>query len=135
MYKCENCGTLFSEGDISCNRHSVELVEEIEVCPECGGDCFSEINICKCCGEESEYDLCEECIDDKTTPDVVWEYGENEKEKVSLNALLVMQFSESEIEEILLRELTEANQFRDAMEDLINSDKYDYVDYLVERGL
>lgn len=61
MYRCEECGNIFEEGE---EKHWVEdYGEELAGCPCCCG-AYSPVYQCKCCGAyRVEYlnDYCDEC--------------------------------------------------------------------------
>lgn len=71
MYKCDNCGHLFEEGEAATKRVRVgecwgePCSEDVPECPVCGGD-FSEAKRCKVCDEyfgveDKEDEICEDC--------------------------------------------------------------------------
>ena len=81
MYKCKNCGALFTEPDYYNESNFVPygngyVREEINVaaCPECSGRSITEIAMdrCVCCGDIFEIgeldinDLCAVCSSDIT---------------------------------------------------------------------
>ena len=68
MYKCNECGHLFEEGEQKVYRekmgecHGFPAYENFSVCPNCGGD-YEEAQACKICGtyEDVDGDFCMEC--------------------------------------------------------------------------
>lgn len=69
MYKCEKCGRLFDTPEhvtVRTGVFSEGRAEEIEVgyCPHCGFDMYDNVYHCEICGEYTEDDYCEDCIED-----------------------------------------------------------------------
>lgn len=68
MYRCESCSHLFEEGEekvlVEPHEHFGTPCEEtFYVCPMCEGD-YTEVEICKICGEYTDKrndEICEEC--------------------------------------------------------------------------
>lgn len=121
MYKCYDCGHIFDEGEEKYIGDGWK--EPIEaVCPVCKGN-FVEAVRCNCCKgvfleEELEDGFCQECIDEKLNE---YRFGKiqklylicsDEKEKVELNPFIAYMFSESQINELLLRELIESDKIK-----------------------
>ena len=120
MYKCLNCGHIFSEGEQGSYKENVgeywgcECYEARNCCPVCNGE-YEEATKCKFCGgvfldEELNRGMCEECKDDlkfpyKHDPKKCYELSKDEQEEVSLNAFLVSQYTPEQIEEVLMKDL------------------------------
>lgn len=82
MYKCANCEHVFSEPEIETEDYgyNVDLgfrsaVQEFEVCPACGSECFTTAVLCCECGEyffkEELVDsyICGDCFERRTSDD------------------------------------------------------------------
>lgn len=120
MYKCLNCGHIFSEGEQGSYKENVgeywgcECYEAHNCCPVCKGD-YEEATKCKFCGgvfldEELNCGMCEECIEDKkreytNDPQACFDLCKDFTETITLNGFLSAMFNRSQIEEILLREI------------------------------
>ena len=92
MYRCENCGNLFEEGEQA--RWTEEHGEKWDGCPLCRGG-YEEVHQCKECGEwhtEDEiYDgWCEKCLRETINYDTFFEYCEANKDHQYLD-IFVMQ--------------------------------------------
>lgn len=97
MYRCENCGHLFEEGEqaVTYETHGFYQppYEEIHSCPVCGGD-FEEVHQCKECGEwHSEDELyegwCEKCLRKTINYDTFFEYCEANKDEQYLDTFVM----------------------------------------------
>ena len=69
MYKCKQCERLFDTPEIIKERTGVfseGRAEEFEVgvCPNCGSEVYENVYPCECCGEYTEDDFCESCMED-----------------------------------------------------------------------
>ncbi len=69
MYKCNSCGLVFEEPKNHAESHGFVdgICENIEICPNCGGD-FSDAVQCECCQEwfsddDLIYGYCTNCLD------------------------------------------------------------------------
>ena len=121
-FKCLNCGCCFDDEE-KCRFteyvgecHGEKLFRNFDGCPVCGGE-FDLARECEFCGciefeENLEDDVCKNCIEDllfsckynvKKCYNIAEESGE--KETVKLNSFVAFMFTESEINEILLKEL------------------------------
>lgn len=98
MYRCENCGHLFEEGeqDVWEERHGLDTppYEKWSGCPICKGR-YEEVHQCKECGDwhtENElYEgLCEKCLRETINYDTFFEYCEANKDEKYLD-IFVMQ--------------------------------------------
>ena len=87
MYRCENCGNLFEDGEQAVweERHELDSppYEKFSGCPICKSD-YEEVHQCKECGEwhtEDElYDgWCEKCLRETINYDTFFEYCEANK--------------------------------------------------------
>lgn len=142
MLKCLECGYVFNEGE------ELEVVDHVgdfwkdpayqvyHCCPKCGGG-FEELERCEICGEEHSADelawgVCSDCLESATLEEYLAINGDG-KSEISINAILAYSFSESEIEEILLRELRLANEIKPvSCLDYINQDKSWFAERLIE---
>ena len=123
MYKCKECGKVYESLEDA--REEVETVEYGDrtynerycVC-HCGGE-LEEVYKCKICGDITESKICEKCL----TLEKCFEVGEEHRQCLELNGFVANMFTTSEIEEILMRELKEAQE-------LGITNKYDLEDYL-----
>ena len=69
MYKCKQCERLFDTPETVAIRTGVfseGRAEEFEVgiCPNCGSETYENVYPCECCGEYTEDDFCDDCIED-----------------------------------------------------------------------
>lgn len=117
---CKDCGSVFDEREM---KTKVDWLtddprdkEEYVVCPECGSTEFEEARRCIRCGEPFIPDdyrgYCHDCQFEiyheyRHDPRKCYQVTAPAEEEVSINAFLAKMFSESEIEEILLRELVD----------------------------
>ena len=123
MYKCKECGKVYeSLEDAREERESIEYGDktyyETNCYCHCGGE-LEEVYKCKICGEITESEICEKCL----TLEKCFEVGEEHRQCLELNGFVANMFTTSEIEEILMRELKEAQE-------LGITNKYDFIDYL-----
>lgn len=122
-YICLNCGHIFEEGE---QAHWIEsrgefwghaCSESMSGCPLCHGE-YEESKPCEICGSEHlEEDLnngiCDECINKyQYDVDVCYKIGSNDTDTVDLNCFLASMFDKEEIEQILLKELKEAQKYK-----------------------
>lgn len=68
MFCCDECKALFEEPRQGHERHSHELVEPMQRCPECGSPYIREAEVCVRCGQQFPYrdghhGLCIDCAD------------------------------------------------------------------------
>lgn len=68
MNKCNQCHALFDAPATETIMHyevDTRREELIPVCPECGGDCFREVELCPACKESwTPLDYCDNCYKD-----------------------------------------------------------------------
>ena len=122
-YICLKCGHIFEEGE---QAHWEEsrgeffgriCSESMIGCPLCHGE-YEESTPCEICGSEHlEEDLiggvCDDCIDKhRYDIDMCFKVGKNDTENIEINCFLASIFDKTEIEEILFRELKEAEKCR-----------------------
>ena len=99
MYRCENCGHLFEEGEQAVwyenqgECHGVTAMERFSGCPLCHDD-YEEVHQCKECGDwhtENElYDgWCEKCLRETINYDTFFEYCEANKDEQYLDAFVM----------------------------------------------
>lgn len=125
MFRCEKCGEVFEDlRDLSKEIEKIEYGDktyyETNLQCFCGGD-LEEIHKCKFCSEfiEKDKEICDKCL----TMEKCFEIGEEHRQCLELNGFVANMFNTSEIEEILMRELKEAQE-------LGGINKYDLEDYL-----
>lgn len=107
MYKCLNCGHLFSEGEVLIKRekHDDYYSEYVNVCPVCGSDNYEDCIYCRCCEDEhlkSELNIkgvCEECIENfiesnAHNENVCFDIGSKEKVPVEINSFILDYFGD-----------------------------------------
>ena len=101
MYRCENCGNLFEEGEQAVwyenqgECHGVTAMERFSGCPLCHGD-YEEVHQCKECGdwhtEDELYDgWCEKCLRESITYDTFFEYCEANKDWQYLDIFMMSE--------------------------------------------
>ena len=93
MYKCENCGHLFEEGEQA--RWTEEHGEKWDGCPLCRGD-YEEVHQCQECGdwhtEDEIYDVwCEKCLRETINYDTFFEYCEANKDEQYLDTFVMCE--------------------------------------------
>ena len=99
MYRCENCGHLFEEGEQAVwyenqgECHGVTAIERFSGCPLCHDD-YEEVHQCKECGDwhtENElYDgWCEKCLRETINYDTFFEYCEANKDEQYLDIFVM----------------------------------------------
>lgn len=140
MFKCVTCGEVFdtpeTKSSYLCECGESSVYEGYGVCPNCQSDEFEEAQKCEVCGEymlEDEIfgDVCEGCIQQyENDIQGCYELSQNEAEEISINAFLCTMFTTQEIEELLLRELKNANA---SCKKFIESDKTRFGELLLEK--
>ena len=99
MYRCENCGHLFEEGEQAVweERHGLDTppYEKWSGCPLCH-DGYEEVHQCKECGDwhtENElYDgWCEKCLRETINYDTFFEYCEANKDEQYLDIFVMCE--------------------------------------------
>lgn len=120
-YICLDCGHIFEDGEQAIWEESrgefwgIPCTEKMDGCPLCHG-CYEKSVPCKICGSEHLRDelsggVCDGCIEKyQHNIDICFAISKNDTESVELNRFLVSMFDKSEIEEILFRELKEAQK-------------------------
>ena len=93
MYKCENCGHLFEDGEQA--RWTEDHGEEWSSCPICKSE-YEEVRICKNCGKwHTENELfdgwCADCLIDQITYETFFDYCESERGRNYLD-IFVMSY-------------------------------------------
>lgn len=121
MLKCLECGHIFEEGERHEQREyrgefwGQPSYETVAGCPKCGG-AYEETKPCAVCeSEQLDEDLyggiCKSCLAEyENDLDTCLKLGAIDKEEIEINSLLVTMFTQAEIEEILIRELKEAEK-------------------------
>lgn len=120
MLKCNYCGRVIEDDELRTHReymgecHGTPAYDTFQDSCSCGGD-FEEAHQCNGCGEWFlDYELtkgyCEDCLEEEMTFENAIEYGAKYEESVAINGFLASCFDRSEIEEILLKDLTQAKE-------------------------
>lgn len=125
MFKCKDCGLTYEEMEDAKEESEIinygdrTYTEHYYVC-RCGGG-LEEVHKCKFCDNlvEEREEVCESCL----TMEKCVEIGEEHKQCLELNGFIASSFETSEIEEILLKVLKEA-------EELKKFGKSDFKEYL-----
>ena len=100
MYRCENCGNLFEEGEQAVweETHGLDSppYEKLSGCPVCRGD-YEEVYQCKECGdwhsEDELYDgWCEKCLRETINYDTFFEYCEANRDEQYLDIFMMSDF-------------------------------------------
>lgn len=146
MYICERCERTYEEesavsydsdhinvgcGVPLCVRNEAVLSN----CSYCGGY-LVEADECVICGEyfldDGNNGVCNECLEYYATFENAIRYGYDEKEEVKLNSYLLHEFSTSQIEAILQRELEDAIQLNKELsyEEFCLQDKWSFADWV-----
>lgn len=146
MYKCFECGNLFEEGEqyewyetYGCD---IPPYKKMSGCPVCHCD-YDYAYQCLECGDWHHEDdlycgLCDKCLDDRANKcqydiEMCYKVGKNDLDGVEINGFLLSMFSRSEIDEILMRELREANKINPVdCSDYINEDKSWFIETLMK---
>ena len=149
MYKCENCGAVFTATEVPIHK---EYHHELDGCPyetfigncSCGGDIL-EAEQCVVCdeyvfGDELVCGVCQSCREYFLTAENAIDFAckqENIKQEYNLNWLVPYLFTDVEINEILLRELQgllSTKILPCELEDVINNDGEDaWAEYIKEK--
>lgn len=64
IYKCDRCGAYFKEPVV--HRMEPDTGYIPQTCPDCESEYYSEVNVCRICGNPTDSDVdefCPECID------------------------------------------------------------------------
>lgn len=143
-YICLNCGHIFEEGEQANWEESRgefwghACSENMSGCPLCHGE-YEETMPCAICGsehleEELNGGVCDDCIEKyQHDIDMCFNIGSNDTDNVELNCFLASMFDKKEIEEILFRELKEAQKYRQIdCEKFIKSDRDWFAERLAE---
>jgi hypothetical protein len=105
MYRCENCGHLFEEGEQAVweERHGLDTppYEKLDGCPLCRGG-YEEVHQCKECEEwHTEDELyegwCEKCLRETINYDTFFEYCEANKDENYLDLFVMTEFFDVEM--------------------------------------
>ena len=101
MYRCENCGHLFEEGEQAVwyenqgECHGVTAMERFSGCPLCHDD-YEEVHQCKECGDWHTDDelysgWCEKCLRETINYDTFFEYCEANKDEQYLDTFVMCE--------------------------------------------
>ena len=122
MYICNRCGNLCEDDELPTYEEDFGFETGVgwkamkqtfvDTC-SCGGD-FVEARECALCGEyfdkEEGWRVCKHCLEEGATYENALAVGEENKDSVKINGFLANVFTESQIEEILQRELDQARK-------------------------
>ena len=151
MYICECCGNVVCDYELQTRKdfkpvemtcHTDWCYETMNAPCECGGE-FVEAVQCAVCGkykEKDEYSVCDECLEEAETLENALEYGAEAEETIEINGFLAQVFSNTEIEEILVRELNNArNSFmkpfvQEMISEYVNEDRGTFSDFVDRRA-
>lgn len=143
-YICDSCGYVLDETEIPTYRddfgYETELghysaIKEFSKKCLCGGN-FEEATECKICGQPFANvelgGICNECLEDAANFETALEVGADNKDLVEINSYLLYEFEASEIEEILKRELLNAEKFgyKNRAKDYLLQDTYYFANWL-----
>lgn len=108
-----------------------EYEEELFECELCGG---RELE------EDINNGVCDRCLEKEISFIKAVEYGANRKEQVELNGFLFSQFTDREIEEILIEELKKYGEvfplkLRKGIEEYCLDDKWDFAEFIKDKGV
>jgi hypothetical protein len=123
MFKCDSCGRTYSEDELPTFTEDYGYDTGIGwlACPQtfvescsCGGE-FEEATMCEDCGnyflsDEIYNARCEDCLSENMTLENALLVGAENKEKIEINGYLADEFTADQINEILKRELMEAQR-------------------------
>lgn len=110
MLICNHCGRTIEDYPTYKQTHGNSYAEEVinENCPHCGRGEFVEAKRCPCCREwESEEKLlqsggvCEDCLDGYALPEYAVDFGDNNREEITVNGFIKFALSEIEINNVL----------------------------------
>ena len=101
MYRCENCGHLFEEGEQAVwyenqgECHGVTAMERFSGCPLCHDD-YNEVYQCNECGDWHYADelysgWCEKCLRETINYDTFFEYCEANKDEQYLDIFVMSE--------------------------------------------
>ena len=101
MYRCENCGHLFEEGEQAVwyenqgECHGVTAMERFSGCPLCHDD-YNEVYQCNECGDWHYADelysgWCEKCLRESINYDTFFEYCEANKDERYLDIFVMSE--------------------------------------------
>jgi len=141
-YICLCCGHVFDEPTNRYNRRWSDSDDSEPCCPNCGSDDIEEGMVCRICEEvRREEDMigqvCKDCLNKSVTFGNALRYGAERKGLVEISGFLHWIFSDEEIESILLQKLQESSpEWRKRMtEEYLTDDKWDFADFLEEKGV
>lgn len=136
MYRCNECGHLFEEGEQSTWSESrgefwgSPCSEKMSGCPLCKGE-YVQVEQCKICEQYYSVDdlvdgICDNCPDEyRYNYELCDKINDNEKTTIHIDLLLASLFTEDEIEDLLRFQLKFQSKYSkiDCI-DFINDDKY-----------
>jgi len=146
MFKCLDCGEVFSEDELLSwseyrgECHGSPAYEKMCGCPSCKGD-YEVAKACEICGEyftESEMPdgVCEDCIEAHKTVDFCIEIGAEESESVEINSFFTSVYTEEDIDFILeeyYRQHTDKQQMAVDCDEFYKSDCGWFAEKIIEK--
>lgn len=144
MYRCEECGHLFEEGEQKTWEEKVgeygsaPYFEKHSGCPICGRE-YEETKKCQVCNSEHLAEdlidgVCDDCIERYSDDiDVCYKISNGEKSSIEINMFLAEMFDEETIEEILLDHLKETHLYIEAHKSKLKKFVSDDKDWFAER--
>lgn len=137
--RCNDCGATFDMADKKIEKQGEywgePAYEEWYVCPECGSDDIENTVECVRCGRQGKEELCEDCIAELSDEDTVMAFSDYTSEEIALGGLYTCNFTQKEIENILLRELKNSGKWQKIKDEFIHDDYDYYVDWLEEQEI
>lgn len=105
--------------------------DDMKECQVCGNRVFE---------DDIDNEICIDCLTKYATLENAIEYGKCRKEQVELNGFLFSQFTEREIEEILLKELKEYKQIfpgrcQKQTVEYCHDSKWDFAEFIKDKGV
>lgn len=120
MLKCNYCGSIIEDDERGTHKESrgecwgVPCSETVFNDCSCGGG-FDEAKRCIACqdwftDDELLNGYCKECLEEEMTYENAIKFGNENEESVAINGFLAGCFSADEIQELLLKDLTQAKE-------------------------
>lgn len=106
------------------------------VCLICKQGHFVETELCPVCGEHyikpDEYKVCDQCFKKHSTIDNAIRFGSEHPERIELNEYLAFEFSQFEIERILVEKLKQKKG--DHLKEYLEDANYDFQEWLIRNN-
>lgn len=135
MYKCLDCGMVFEE---AITTHEGGYPEEpTAACPYCKSIDLEEVFHCIKCGEWFADDdmigsICKDCLEKMLTNENAIQYGDEDRQEVTINGFMAWLYRGGEIEDILEADFrrTSPEWQRRMVKDYCMDSKYDFSEFL-----